>query len=80
MLGIIMCHKIFLLNKDFEIIGETNYKEINHLDKTKFAYFKIDNYIFKSQEIVKVFAELDINTGVVKDKFFEVKGIKWHIV
>jgi hypothetical protein len=72
-----MSHKIYLLDDKFNIVGETDYLKANHLDKTKFKWFKIDNSVFPNTEVIKVFKQIDLNTGKERDIFFEIKGIKW---
>ena len=76
-----MSHKIYLLDKNYLRIGETNCFEANHLDKSKFVYFEIDGKVFKNNVVFIVFATLNINTGKVENKYFKIKGTeeKWSV-
>jgi len=72
-------NKLYLLDENFQIIGTTTYLEYNHIDKNSFKYVQIQDCIFPNKFKIKVFAELNLNTGEIKNKFFEINGVKFKI-
>jgi len=72
-------NRIILLDRNYRVVGSCNYLEFNHLDKSKFAYIRVQNYIFRNDVIVRVFAEMNLQNGKKRDVFFEINNVRFKI-
>ncbi len=78
MSDIITSHNIiYLLDKNYQVIGITNYMDYNHISRDTFEFCKIENYIFHKSFKIKVFKRINLNSGLSEDVFFEIGGIKF---